>query len=162
MNQLPRVREWLGDRVVQNVSTSGYTIRNRKFEQTVGVPRDDIEDDNLGLYAPLFAELGRSAAAFPDELLWPLVAAGFAAACYDGQYFFDSDHPVLDANGVAQSQSNTGGGSGTAWYLLDTSRMMKPFIFQDRKSMSQLIRKDQETDENVFNKGEFVYGVDGR
>lgn len=162
MGQIPRVREWVGDRVVQNISTSAYTIRNRDFELTVGVKRTDIEDDNLGVYSTLFSELGRSAGSFPDELLWPLVAAGFATACYDGQYFFDSDHPVLDASGVPQSQSNTGGGAGTAWYLFDTSRMMKPFIFQERKAMSQLIRKDQETDDNVFTKGEFVYGTDGR
>lgn len=162
MGQIPRVREWLGDRVVQNISTSAYTIRNRDFELTVGVKRNDIEDDNIGIYGPMFQELGRSAAAFPDELLWPLVASGFATNCYDGQYFFDTDHPVLDANGVAQSQSNTGGGSGTAWYLFDTSRMMKPFIFQNRKSMDQLIRKDQATDDNVFDRAEYVYGVDGR
>lgn len=162
MGQLPRVREWLGDRVVQNISTSAYTIRNRKFELTVGVKGDDIRDDNIGLYSPLFQELGRSAGAFPDELLFPLFAAGFSTACYDGQYFFDSDHPVLDENGVAQSQSNTGGGSGTAWFLLDTTRMMRPFIYQERKSMSQLIRKDQEDDEKVFDKDEFVYGTDGR
>lgn len=162
MGQIPRVREWIGDRVVQNISTSAYTIRNRDFELTVGVSRNDIEDDNVGIYGPMFQELGRSAAAFPDELLWPLVASGFTTNCYDGQYFFDTDHPVLDANGVAQSQSNTGGGSGTAWYLFDASRMMRPFIFQNRKSMDQLIRKDQPTDDNVFDRKEYVYGVDGR
>lgn len=162
MGQIPRVREWIGDRVVQNISTSAYTIRNRNFELTVGVKRDDIEDDNIGIYATMFAEIGRAAGAFPDELLWPLVAAGFATACYDGQYFFDTDHPVLDANGVAQSQSNTGGGAGTAWYLFDTNRMMKPFIFQERRAMGSLVRKDQQNDDNVFDKGEFVYGVEGR
>ena len=162
MGQLPRVREWLGDRVVQNISTSAYTIRNRDFEMTVGVNRNDIEDDNIGLYSAMFQELGRAAAAFPDELLWPLLPAGFSTVCYDGQFFFDTDHPVLDANGVAQSQSNTGGGGGTGWYLLDVSRMMRPFIFQERKPMSQLIRKDMAEDENVFHRKEFIYGTDGR
>ena len=162
MGQLPRVREWLGDRVVQNIATSAYTIRNRDFEMTVGVGRNEIEDDNIGLYSAMFTELGRAAAAWPDELLWPLLPAGFSTVCYDGQFFFDSDHPVLDANGVPQSQSNTGGGGGTGWYLFDVSRMMRPFIFQERKPMSQLIRKDQATDDNVFDRKEFIYGADGR
>lgn len=162
MGQIPRVREWLGPRVAQNISTSNYTVRNRDFELTVAVDRNDIEDDNIGIYNPLFSELGRSAAAFPDELLWPLLPAGFSTNCYDGQFFFDSDHPVLDANGVTQSQSNTGGGAGTAWYLFDVSRMMKPLIFQTRKPMSQLIRKDQDSDQNVFDRKEYIYGIDGR
>lgn len=40
-----KFREWIGDRVIQNLETHGYTIRNKKFENTVGVSEDDIEDD---------------------------------------------------------------------------------------------------------------------
>lgn len=162
LGQMPRFREWIGDRVVNSIASSGYTIRNKPFEQTVGVDRDDIEDDNIGIYAPLFAELGRSAASFPDELIFPFLKGGFATKCYDGQYFFDSDHPVLDENGAEQSVSNTGGGAGAPWFLLDVSRALKPVIYQSRKKFDQLVRKDQETDENVFMRKEFVYGTDGR
>lgn len=162
LGQFPRVREWIGDRVIQNLETHSYAIRNRSFELTVGVERDDIEDDNIGLYGPMFTELGRSAATFPDELVWPLLKAGFASKCYDGQYFFDSDHPVLDETGTAQSVSNTGGGSGTPWFFMDVSRGIKPLIFQSRKAFSDLIRKDKETDDNVFDAKKFVYGTDGR
>jgi len=63
LGQMPRFREWIGDRLVNSIASSGYTIRNKPFEQTVGVDRDDIEDDNIGIYAPLFAELGRSVTA---------------------------------------------------------------------------------------------------
>lgn len=163
MGQMPRIREWLGDRQVQNLSLSSYTIRNRSFELTVGVDRDDIEDDNLGIYAPMFSELGRAAATFPDELVWPLLKAGFTTNCYDGQYFFDTDHPVIAADGITvNSVSNSGGGAGTPWFLLDLSRAVKPIVFQSRKSFSNLIRKDQEDDDNVFLKKQLLYGVDGR
>lgn len=162
LGQFPRIREWIGDRVVQNLETHSYAIRNRSFELTVGVERDDIEDDNIGLYGPMFSELGLAAATFPDELVWPLLKAGFTTKCYDGQYFFDTDHPVLDETGTAQSVSNTGGGSGTPWFLMDVSRVIKPLIFQQRKPFSNLIRKDSETDENVFSAKKLVYGVDGR
>lgn len=162
LGEMPRIREWIGDRVVQNIGNHGYTIKNRKFESTIGVASDDIEDDNLGLYSGLFEEFGRSAATFPDELVWPLLASGFAARCYDGQYFFDTDHPVLDENGVVQSVSNAGGGSGTAWYLMDVSRVIRPIIFQTRKPLSNLVRMDAATDETVFTSGKARYGIDGR
>lgn len=162
LGQMPGFREWIGDRVVKNVSNYGYTVRNRTFEQTISVKRDHIEDDNIGIYTPLFAELGRSAASFPDTLVFPFLASGFSTNCYDKQYFFDTDHPVLDANGAETSVSNFQGGSGTAWYLLDVSRALKPLIFQSRRKFDNLIRKDQATDDNVFDRNEYVYGNDGR
>jgi len=161
LGQMPRVREWIGERVIQGLNTYGYSIRNRPFELTIGVDREDIEDDNIGIYTPLFTEMGRATATFPDELVWPLLSAGFVTACYDGQYFFDTDHPVLDANGQIVSVSNFGGGSGPAWYLLDQSRGYKPMIWQDRKGF-EFVRMDAPTDEVVFDRKQYRYGVDGR
>lgn len=161
MGDLPRIREWLGDRVVHGLTAKAQVVKNRTFELTIGVERDKIEDDQFGIYTPLFSEMGRATALFPDELLLPMLKAGFAAECYDGQFFFDTDHPVLDAAGNAQSVSNTGGGAGTGWYLLDTSRMIKPLVFQDRRAFD-FVRKDDARDENVFRRNKFEYGVDGR
>jgi phage major head subunit gpT-like protein len=162
MGKLPRVREWIGDRVVQNISLHDYAIKNRPFELTIGVDRDDIDDDNIGIYSPLFTEMGRSAATFPDEMIWPFLKAGFSTPCYDKQNFFDTDHPVLDEDGDVISVSNTGGGAGTPWFLVDSSRFIKPIVWQTRKPFSNLIRMDREDDPNVFNKKQFQYGVDGR
>lgn len=161
LEQLPRIREWLGDRVIHGIKASDYRLRNRPWELTIGVDRDKIEDDNLGIFAPLFAEMGRATAVFPDELVFGLAKDGFSTTCYDGQFFFDTDHPVLDENGVAQSVSNTGGGSGDRWMLLDTTRPVKPLIFQERRAFD-FVRMDAPTDEVVFNRKEYRYGVDGR
>lgn len=161
LGQLPRIREWIGDRVVQNLATQGYTIRNRSFESTIAVNRDDIEDDNLGIYSPLFTEFGRQSATFPDELVWSLLLAGFSTNCFDGQFFFDTDHPVLDAVGNTQSYANTDGGSGAPWFLMDTTRAIKPIIYQSRRPF-ELTRMDANTDEVVFNRKEYRYGTDGR
>lgn len=162
LGQMPRVREWLGDRVVNSISAHGYTIKNRKYESTISVQADDIEDDNIGIYAPLFTEFGRSAATFPDELVWPFLKTGFEVTCYDGQPFFHSDHPVLDEKGNTITVSNNGGGTGKPWFLIDNTRAILPVIYQLRKSMNEIVRKDAETDDNVFDKDEYVYGLKGR
>jgi phage major head subunit gpT-like protein len=148
--------EWLGDRQIQNLQAHDYTIKNKDFENTVKIPRNDIEDDSYGVYTPVIAQLGQDAKVHPDELCFGLLKAGFATACYDGQYFFDTDHPVK-----GQSVSNSGGGSGTAWYLLDTSRIVKPIIYQPRKPY-KFVALTKDDDENVFMRKEFIYGADGR
>src|SRR5690606_23421784 len=103
-----RFREWIGDRVIQALKQHGYSIKNKSFEDTVRVPRDKFEDDQYGIYAPLMAQLGQDAKEHPAELVYALLKAGFTEKCYDGQPFFDADHPVLGANGEEISVSNTG------------------------------------------------------
>lgn len=162
LGQFPKMREWIGDRVVKNLTTHGYKIVNKDFEQTIAVSRNDIEDDQYGIFTPMFAEMGRSAAEMPDELVFELLGAGFAEKCYDGQYFFDSDHPVGNGEGGVVSVSNTGGGSGAPWFLLDCSKMIKPMVFQERRPLGNLVQKTDPSDENVFNRRQYLYGSDGR
>lgn len=159
--KLQGMREWIGDRVINNVAKDGYKVENRDFENTIGVDRNDIEDDQIGIYNPLVADLGQTAGEHPDYLVWELLKSGFTQTCYDGQYFFDTDHPVLDADGAPQSVSNFAGGGGTPWFLLDTSRAIKPLIFQSRRQ-PQLVAKTSLDDDNVFMRRQFIWGVDMR
>jgi phage major head subunit gpT-like protein len=161
LGMMPSMRKWLGDRVVNRAAGHEYSIVNEDFELTIGVKRNDIEDDNIGMYNPLFNEMGRSTAAHPDEEVFGLLKRAFDEACYDGQPFFDTEHPVLDKAGKTILVSNSGGGSGTPWYLLDDTRALKPLIRQVRKK-PEFVAKDNVTDDNVFDKKEFVYGVDSR
>lgn len=161
LGKIPNVREWLGARAVQNLQQHDYAIKEKKLELTIAVDRDDVETDNLGIYTPMFTEMGRSAGAYWETLVWATLKAGFTTACYDGQNFFDTDHPVLDEDGEEISVANTDGGSGAGWYLLDTSRALKPIILQKRKDF-QFTAKDRLEDDNVFDNNEFVYGTDAR
>lgn len=154
------LREWVGERVIQNLKEYDYTIKNKKYEGTVAIPEEAIEDDDIGLYNPLIANMGDAAAKHPDELIFGLLKAGTSTLCYDKQNFFDTDHPVLQ-DGKEVSVSNYKTGSSAAWYLLDTSRPVKPLIYQKRKEYS-LIKKDGEKDDNRFWEGKVVYGTDGR
>lgn len=161
LGQWPRLREWVGDRVIKGLSTHDYTLKNKKFESTVSVPRDDVEDDSYGLFTPLFSEMGTASKTHPDELVFSLLAAGFTETCYDGQYFFDTDHPVGNDETGISSVSNMQAGAGNPWFLLDTSRSIKPLIFQRRRdyNLKSLMGDD---DENVFMRDEYIYGIDAR
>ena len=96
LGDLPGMREWIGDREVQNLSGSDYTIKNKSWELTFGIPREAVEDDKIGLYNPGVESLGREAATHPDELVFKLLKDGVTALCYDGKPFFSDAHPVGD------------------------------------------------------------------
>jgi phage major head subunit gpT-like protein len=161
LGAFPAMREWIGPRVVQNLQANGFTIRNRKFESTLEILREELADDKLGLFKPMFAEMGQAAVRHPEELIFGLLASGFTQTCYDGQFFFDTDHPVTDANGTVTLVSNTGGGAGTPWYLLDTSRAVRPIIWQEREpyAFQQLTQEDSDF---VFMMDRYLYGIRAR
>lgn len=152
----PKLREWIGDRVIKRLSKSSYVLTNRDFEGTVAVQRNHIQDDQLGVYGPMSRELGQSATEWPDELVYSLLPKGFDTPCYDGQNFFDDEHPVGD-----QAVSNMQAGVGEPWYLLDTRRALKPLVWQPRQK-PQFVALDDMKAENVFMRKEFLYGVDAR
>lgn len=161
LGKIPNVREWIGPRAVQNLMQHDYAIKEKALELTIGVDRDDIETDNLGIYTPLFTEMGLSTGAQWARMVYAQLKSGFNTNGYDGQFFFDIDHPVLDESGAVTSVANTDGGAGTPWFLLDVSRALKPIILQKRKDF-EFVSKDKVTDDNVFNDREFIYGADAR
>lgn len=161
LGQIPKMREWIGDRVINNLEAHSYSISNRKFENTICVKREEFEDDQYGIFGPLFQEMGQSAAEHPNELVYDLLKTGFTTKCYDGQNFFDTDHVTKDENGNAVSVANTDGGTGAPWFLLDGSRAIKPIVYQDRLK-AKLTSLDQDNDQNVFFRDEYVYGVRAR
>ena len=161
LNQMPGMREWIGARVVQNLAENGYAILNRHFELTVGVDKNDIEDDNLGQYSMLMMRMGEAIAAYTEQLVWNALKNGFTTNCFDGQFFFDVDHPVVLEDGSTGVYANTDGGAGTAWFLLCTNQSVKPIIFQERQAAT-FTTKDKASDDNVFNERRYLYGADLR
>lgn len=228
LGKIPRMREWIGDREIQNLTGSDYTIKNKDFELTIGVDRNDIEDDKIGVYNPVVQDIAQSTATFPDSLVFKLLAEGFVNKCYDGQPFFSDAHKIgkktisnkstkqLSIESYAEARRNMMSikdenseslkiipdtlvvppaledtarkilfaeqidgttniykdtanllvvpelaGNDTAWYLLCTSKPLKPLIFQERKApkFDALI---DDKDENVFMRKQYLYGVHSR
>lgn len=163
LGDFPAMREWFGERVIKQMDTHGYTLKNRKFESTIGMKVDDLSDDNLGVYGARFGGMGETAARHPDELTFETLELGFTSICFDKQNFFDEDHPVFDKDGKAKSVSNlfTTGTKGPNWYLLDTSRSLKPLIRQQRQKPVFNTLTDTNS-ENVFMRDEVLFGVKSR
>lgn len=235
LSAFPRMKKWVGDKVIKNLEAYKYTIVNDDWEATVEVDRNHIEDDTLGIYAPQAQMAGFSAKQLPDEIVFDLVNGGFANLCWDGQYFFDTDHLVggasvsnkltvaLSAATQAAAIASLGAArtamekfkddegrplnvtpdvllvppalrdiamvlanndrledgkpnpykgtvtvvvsprltSDTAWFLLDVSKPVRPFIFQERKAPVFVQQTDAEADD-VFNRRKFKFGAEAR
>jgi phage major head subunit gpT-like protein len=102
LGAVPQMKEWLGDRQASKLRAAEYTLVNREFQGDIEVEKNDMDDDRMGLYPEKFAELGQRAATHPDKLLMETLVAGESKACFDGQFFFDTDHSFGDSG----SQSN--------------------------------------------------------
>ena len=109
LEQLHGIHEWVGERVLNNAKLGKLTVVNRDFENTVKVSRNEIEDDQYGVYSPLIGMMGADA-----ENLWKklsieaLVGNGEWA---DGNPFFCSgrvlgDSTITNAVTSAFSKSN--------------------------------------------------------
>jgi len=225
------LREWVGNRIAEELSMGEMAMTNKHFEKTLRVNKNKIADDQFGVYGNEAEMLGDQAERHPDQLVYKLLEAGFTTVGFDGQYFFDTDHPVGDGTasnkgttalsatsyGVARAQmralkdaegetlditpdlllvppaleetarnileadrvdvggvgaTNIWKGSATLvvsnrltdvtdWFLFDTSKPIKALIMQFRKR-PQLVAQNSLTDDSVFWRNEFVWGVDYR
>lgn len=161
LGEMPGMKKWVGDRVLNNLKEYGYRIRNDDFEDTVQVPRNKIEDDLYGVYSTPMQALGRAAATHPCELSYQQLNLGFDTICYDGQFMFDTDHPVLDVNGAVQPVSNVQAGAGRPWFLIASGALVKPVILQNRTE-TRFTALDNPDDPNAFFRKQYIYGADAR
>jgi phage major head subunit gpT-like protein len=148
--------EWLGNRKIKDLAAHKYDIENKDWQSAISLHKNEISDDQLGLFQYRVRGLAEVAAQHVDQQIFGLLTNGWSGLCYDGKAFFAADHPVGSGTG-----SNTGGGGGTAWYLLDTSRIIKPLIFQRRKPV-EFVALDKPTDQEAFMSGRYYYGADYR
>lgn len=104
LGAVPNMEEWLGPRTYSDLLAHNFTIVNKHFQAAIKVDIDDLEDDNYDQIKPRIQELSQVAQNYYDQLVEEQLASGFTALCYDGQYFFDTDH----SEGASGTQSNKG------------------------------------------------------
>jgi phage major head subunit gpT-like protein len=107
MARLLKMRKWDGPRVIQNLNTHAFVVENEPYELTVGVEKRDIQDDQLGIYNPIFEELGRQSRKWPDQVLKTALQAGTTGIGFDGQAFFAATHPLNPAGNQSNNFTTT-------------------------------------------------------
>lgn len=127
MADVPRFREWLGERTYNNLAAHNYTLLNKDWEDSFAVPRNKIEDDSYGIFGSRFQALGEASRLWPDDMLLTALEAGDTSLCYDGQYFFDTDHPtnLFDVNMGTQANLLTGAALTQTTYYAAKAAMQK-------------------------------------
>jgi phage major head subunit gpT-like protein len=154
---MPAMREWLGDRVVHKLDASEYRVKNRKFELTVEIDEDKVEDNKILNYTAQFQHVGRQVALQPNKLVFDVLSNGKTLLGYDELPLFSANHVV---DGATVSNYRTG--AAEPWILADlSSPIFRPVIYQPRRA-PRFQRHDRPTDPTVFWKGKMVWGADRR
>ncbi|MDH5786405.1 MAG: Mu-like prophage major head subunit gpT family protein [Chromatiales bacterium] len=104
LERFPKMRKWVGDKFIKALEAGKFYKKNEDWETTIAVKRNDIEDDSLGIYNNQSQMAGEAAGELHDIIVDDLKQNAFIAECMDGQYFYDTDHPV---NGASVSNKGT-------------------------------------------------------
>ncbi len=164
LDEIPGLREWIGDRNIHGLSGSAFEIVNKQFENTIEIKRTDIKYDRYGIYGPVAQMMGSRAGELPDILAFGLLKSGESLKAYDGVSYFGT-HSGYDSSGNVTTftnlqEPNAGDQPGPAWYLFDTRQPLKPLIKQTAEPFNLRALTDLNS-ERVFMSDKFTWGVDG-
>lgn len=97
LGQVPRMREWLGGRQAKGLRSSSLTITNKHYEATLEIRLRDLRRDKTPQLQARIGEFADEGDAHWGKLASDLIQNGASTACYDGQFFFDTDHVEGDS-----------------------------------------------------------------
>lgn len=112
LGDMPGMREWVGDRVFNQLRAATYELANRHWESSLLVSKLDIADARMLKYGPLINALASEAAYHPDERMFDVMIAGETSPCFDGQLFYDTDH-AFGNSGVQSNDLTFAAATGT-------------------------------------------------
>lgn len=100
---IPGMREFLDERSIQGFGKKWtYEIVNKKYEMTLGVRRDELEDEQFGVIQMRLKDMASQSRYFYDQKVFEMLSNGGSAACWDGANFFSTTHNIDGAT----NQSN--------------------------------------------------------
>ena len=102
LGQSPVFREWIGGRQANGLRSSSFSITNKHYEATLEIRVRDARRDKTGQIQARVDEFADRGITHWASLLSTLLINGPSTVCYDGQYYFDTDH----VEGDSGSQSN--------------------------------------------------------
>lgn len=102
LGQVPAMSEFKGQRLIKGLRSSGQIIPNVEYEASIEVRKRELRGDKTGQIMARINGLVDRALTHPRTLISTLLLNGPSSICYDGQFFFDTDH----SEGDSGSQSN--------------------------------------------------------
>jgi phage major head subunit gpT-like protein len=102
LGQSPAMREWIGGRQAKGLDANSQILTNRHYEATLEIAVRDARRDKTGQIIARINEFADRAITHWASLLSILLINAPSAVCYDGQYYFDTDH----SEGDSGTQSN--------------------------------------------------------
>ncbi len=175
----PEMREWLGPRHLHQFKSFKYEVFPKDWEVTCRVQRNDILDGRIGIYKLQAAKGGEAARLLKVREVANALDAGDTGLCYDGQTFFDTDHPIGEDGDITLVPNYFGGpGSDSSvlpkfdgtnddaspaspWYLMDPNRVVKPILCIEREKPSFTAFESYENMHTWMHR-EFLYGAQAR
>lgn len=106
----PQLRDWVDERRAREVNKYSWSVTPGDKEATMEIDMNTLVDAKSNPYARVFREMMQNAARNEYRIISDLIKNGAASLCYDGQYFFDTDH----SEGSSGTQSNKLTGTGTS------------------------------------------------
>jgi phage major head subunit gpT-like protein len=91
LNTIGGMELFTGTGKFDDLTSSGYEIKNREYQKGVQVKAINIMRDREGIYKPSFQMLGSRAQQHKSELIGELLIGGFTQKDYTGKNFFDTD-----------------------------------------------------------------------
>jgi len=137
LGQVPGMRKWVGGRLAKGLSDQSYTLRKELYESTLEVLVDELRRDRFGQVRMRINELAARTASHWASLLTTLIINGESATCYDGQYFFDTDH----SEGSSGSQSNDISVDISALAVSNHGSTTAPSVGEMRETILQAVQK---------------------
>lgn len=127
-----RLRRWDGERKVINGKAYDYRVTAEKFELTMGIPVEEIEDDNIGAYNHLVMDMGEQTGLLPDDLVFEALLAGESELAFDGKAFFANDHALKSGQSIDNLFAST---SLTKANVAAVIEAMMSYVGEDGRSL---------------------------
>jgi phage major head subunit gpT-like protein len=99
ISALPTMRQFVDERIVNQLKEYGFTIKNLKWEATVGIQREVLEDEQHNVVKARLMQLAEAAQAHYDQILFVLINGNGVA--YDGTAFYHANHGNLVSGGAS-------------------------------------------------------------
>lgn len=137
LGSTPAMREFVDERMPGELHENDFSITNKKFESTIGVKTDALDDDQYGQIRIRVQQMAEASRRYYDERVFTVLAAGETTtygSCYDGLEFFDTQHK--EGSFYTTVQSNLGSSSLSESSLSAAKTAMRKFKDDRGKPMN--------------------------